>query len=162
MRKTIIIMLTFSLFLSSGCHTLRKKFIRKKKYRKETPVYVDFKDYPEVPPPSAYRDYFLFVKGWLEELKSALERGMSWKRQKRAIDEAIMNVEQMFVFFNEEGKEQLNSFYLDFVSLKEDVYVNPTMNDLKRLRAIKTTESLKRRFEREFKFSNAEQWMVQR
>ena len=85
------------IFVNSGCHSIRKKFIRKKKSKEEVPVYIDFKDYPEIPSREAYIDYYLFVEGWLEELVGALKKGFSYKRQKRSIDEAIMNFEQIFI-----------------------------------------------------------------
>ncbi|MBD3264933.1 MAG: hypothetical protein GF375_07500, partial [Candidatus Omnitrophica bacterium] len=95
MRHTLYFLLILGITISvlTGCRTLREKFIRKKKIEKEEQVYVDFKDYPSRPTEEAYTDYYLFTRGWLDELNESLRSSISHKRNKRAINEAIMNVE---------------------------------------------------------------------
>ena len=43
MRKILILLLAGIIFSTGGCTSLRKKFIRKKKYQKEEPVYIILK-----------------------------------------------------------------------------------------------------------------------
>ncbi len=159
MKQLFVVFLILSLVLNSGCHSLRKKFVRKKKPKKETPVYVDFKEYPTKPSRDAYIDYYLFVRGWLDELIGALEKGISYKRQRRAINEAIMNLEQIISFFNTEGKEKIYPLYEELLSMRSQVEKSPNMSEVKRNSFIRKVEHLKRRFEKNFNYSDAEQWM---
>jgi predicted RND superfamily exporter protein len=159
MRKPIIFIIIAVLLCTSGCYSLRKKFVRKKKYQKEEPVYVNFKDYPQKPSRGAYLDYYLFVKGWLDELAESLNKGYSVKREKRAIRQAVMNLEQMIGFFNEEGQGKIYPFYQDLLKVKEDIEKNPNMSAVERNSLVQKIEHFRRRFEADFKYSNAEKWM---
>jgi hypothetical protein len=138
---------------------VRKKFIRKKKSTKEAPVYVAFKDYPQRPTRKAYINYYLFVRGWLDELVGALEKGVSFKRKKRSINEAIMNLEQIISFYNTEGREQVYPFYEDLLDIKKQIEKNPNMSSMKTRSLIRKIELFKRRFEKNFNYTDAEKWM---
>ncbi len=159
MRQTFIGFLAILFILSSGCHSLRKKFVRKKKGKKEAPVYVDFKDYPTRPSREAYIDYYLFVRGWLEELRDALRREFSYKREMRAINEAIMNTEQIISFYNTAGKEKIYPFYEELLAIKKQITMSPNMSEMKRTVLIRKIEHVKRRFEKNFNYTDAEKWM---
>ena len=65
LRRLVCLGLILSVMCTSGCYSIRKKFVRKKKHEKDIPVYVDFKDYPASPSKEAYCDYHLFLRGWL-------------------------------------------------------------------------------------------------
>ncbi|MFH1875584.1 MAG: hypothetical protein ABH865_01670 [Candidatus Omnitrophota bacterium] len=158
-RKITIFLLLAALMSTQGCYALRKKFIRKKKYVEETPVYVDFKSYPTKPSREAYNDYFLFVKGWLGELGETLKHGESFKRAKRGVNEALMNFEQIISFFNAEGKENAYPLYEDLRIIKQDIETNPNPSDMKRNSIVAKIEKFRRQFEADFKYSDAEQWM---
>ncbi|UCD15973.1 MAG: hypothetical protein JSV34_02675 [Candidatus Omnitrophota bacterium] len=159
MKRIFISLLLVMAIFCCGCHSLRKKFVRKKKYQKEAPVYVDFKEYSNELTPQAYRDYHLFVRGWIDELMQALRRGMSFKRQRRAIDEVIMNIEQMMAFYNQEGKDKIYPLYEDFLSVKEDVEKSPNMSDIKKSALIRRLAHFKRKFESEFNYGDAQDWI---
>ena len=146
-------------FSNFGCQSLRKKFTRKKKPKEEVPVYVDFKDYPTKPSREAYIDYYLFVRGWLDELIKAMQKGTSPKRQKRAVNEAIMNMEQILAFFNRGGKDKLYPLYEELVSVREEIERSPNLSDAKKNILTQNIERLKRRFEKDFNYTDAEQWM---
>jgi uncharacterized protein YneF (UPF0154 family) len=159
LKKLLIFFIVVAIFFTSGCYVLRKKFVRKKKPRVEEPrVYIDFKDYPSKPSREAYINYYLFVRGWLEDLIEALRKGDSLKREKRAINEAIMNVEQMTVFYNEEGKERMYPFYNELLNIKKEIDKNPNTNEMIRNRLIQKIEHLKREFEKIFNLSDAKKW----
>jgi len=160
MRRICLILLIFVMFFSCGCHSVRKKFVRKKRAEKEELVYVDFKEYPEVPSTEAYINYYLYVRGWLDELLGALDKGTSFKRKKRAIEETIMNLEQIMVYFNEEGRERLYPIYDEFVEVEEEIKKNRTMSENKSNNLIKKIERLKREFEKDFNYVDAEKWML--
>jgi hypothetical protein len=120
---------------------------------------VDFKDYPAKPSRDAYIDYYLFVRGWLDELVGALEKGISYKRQKRAIGEAIMNLEQIISFYNLEGKNAIYPLYEELVAIEGEVKKSPNMSQIRRNSLIRKIEHFKRRFERDFNYTDAEKWM---
>jgi hypothetical protein len=159
MKKILVFLLIAFVLSTSGCHTLRKKFTRQKKYQKEQQVYVGFKDYPNKPTKEAYLDYYLFVNGWLEDLIDALQKGTSLKREKRAINEAIMNMEQIIGFFNQEGKEKIYPLYEDLTGFKKEVDKNLNTNDIGKDSLIRSIEHFKRQFEAKFNFSDAQQYM---
>lgn len=159
MKKTLVFSLVIMISLTSGCHSIRKKFVRKKKYKKEVPVYIDFKNYPVKPSRNAYINYYLFVRGWLDELIGALKKGVSHKRQKRAINEATMNLEQIISFYNLEGKDKIYPLYEELLELQKEVERSPNMSEIKRNLLIRRIERFKRRFERDFNYSDAEKLM---
>ncbi len=159
MRKIVPFLLSIIIFCNFGCYSVRKKFIRKKKSTKEAPVYVAFKDYPQRPTRKAYINYYLFVRGWLDELVGALEKGVSFKRKKRSINEAIMNLEQIISFYNTEGREQVYPFYEDLLDIKKQIEKNPNMSSMKTRSLIRKIELFKRRFEKNFNYTDAEKWM---
>jgi len=145
--------------LSWGCQSLRKKFTRTKKHQKDAPVYVDFKDYPPRPSRQAYINYYLFVRGWLDDLVDSLSRGISYKRQKRAINEAIMNLEQIITFYNVEGKEKIYPFYEELTQIRQMIKKSPNMSEIRKNYLARKIENFKRRFQRDFNYTDAEKWM---
>ena len=159
MRKLLVFFLIVMVSLSSGCYNIRKKFIRKKKQGKEIPVYVNFKDYPSKSSRREYINYYLFVRGWLEELIDALKKGISHKRQRRAIDEAIMNLEQIVTFYDVEGQEKIYPFYEELGGFRKAIQNSPNMSDAKRNSLTRKIERFKRRFEKDFNYRDAEKWM---
>ncbi len=159
MRKILVFFIILSLLPISGCYNIRRKFIRKKKGQEEKPVYVDFKEYPIKPSRDAYIDYYLFVRGWLDELVSSLKKGLSYKREKRAINEAIMNLEQIISFYNTEGREKIYPSYEKLLDMRREIDRSPNMSRMRRDGLIRKIESFKREFERNFNYTDAEQWM---
>ncbi|MBU1121349.1 MAG: hypothetical protein ABIH71_08250 [Candidatus Omnitrophota bacterium] len=159
MRKIFVLLVVVMCIGLCGCHSLRKKFIREKKYHKEAPVYVDFKEYSNELSPQAYSDYYLFVKGWIDELGSALRKGMSFKRQKRAINEIIMNMEQMMAFYNQEGKNTMFPLYEDFLAVREDIQRSPNMSGIQKGSFLRRLEHYKREFESGFNYKDAQVWI---
>ncbi|MCK9615313.1 MAG: hypothetical protein M0R48_07415 [Candidatus Omnitrophica bacterium] len=164
MRKILILLLAGIILSTGGCYSLRKKFIRKKKYQKEEPVYINFKNYPAKPSRDAYVDYFLFVKGWIDDLTESLriERfntGYNTKREKRAINGAVMNLEQIISFFNQEGKEKIYPLYIDLVKIRDSMEKSPNMSSPRRALILQKIEHFRREFEAEFKYSEAQKWM---
>jgi hypothetical protein len=156
-KKILLIFLLLDLVLLSGCYALKKKFIRKKE-SKEPVVYVDFKEYQGPHTQEAYQDYYIFAQGWLDELVKAIAYTENRKKQKQAIKEALFNMEQLFYFFNQQGQERLSPLYEQLMSIKTKIY-SAQLHEVERYYALKKIESLKRQFQREFKWENASQWM---
>lgn len=159
MKKILIFILLVVMIFGSGCHSLRKKFVRKKKDTKETPVYINFKQYPQLPSRQAYVDYYLFVKGWLEDLVNALQDADSRKKEKRAVNEAIMNLEQIIYFYNQDGKENIYPLYEELLSVKGDIYKGISMNEIKRDMLAVKVDRIRRNFESGFNYNDAKQWI---
>jgi hypothetical protein len=159
MKKSIIYLLIFFMVFTSGCHNLRKKFIRKKRNVKEAQVYIDFKDYPETLTREGYIDYYLFVRGWLDELIGAFEKSDSYKRKRRAITEAVTNMEQIIYFFNREGKDAIYPIYEQLKTIKFEIEKQPNMSQISTNTLMRKTESTKRKFEKEFNYTDAEKWL---
>lgn len=159
-KRISLILLMLVLTVSwTGCVSLRKKFVRKSKAEQEPQVYVDFKEYPNKPSVDAYRDYLMFTSGWLDELQQALEKKVSLKRERRAINEAIMNVEQIASFFNKAGQEKITPVYKEMLQLRLDIERNSNSNEIENNRLAKKAEKLKLQLQSEFSFSDAQQWM---
>ena len=159
MKKPLSYFLILVMLLGSGCHSLRKKFIRKKKHEEAPPVYIGVKDYPSKLTQEAYIDYNLFVRGWLEELHDSLRTSGNIKREKRAINEAIMNIEQIIYFFNDEGKEAIYPVYEELLALRTEIQRAPSMSSGKRNSLARRVENVKRRFENNFSYSDIEKWI---
>jgi len=158
MRRITPILLVAAIFFSSGCLALRKKFIRKKKSEREPVAYVDYKEYPDAPSPEIYHNYYIFAQGWLEDLYQALTETGNRKKQKQAISEAMMNVEQMISYFNDEGKEQTSPLYQEMLLVQKQL-LSPVLNELHQLHLARKVENLKRRIIRELDWRVTSQWV---
>lgn len=159
MRKVLVSILILILCVSTGCQTIRKKFVRKKTSKSKPSVYVDFKEYPTTISQEDYINYYLFVRGWLDDLEEALRKGLSFKRAKRAVNEAVMNFEQMFYYYNKDVKEKVSPLYKNMLAIKDKVEGIQSMNETKINSLVKEISILKRKFESTCKFSNIEKWM---
>jgi predicted RND superfamily exporter protein len=159
MKKRILyILLLVVLASNSGCHSLRKKFIRKKN-KKEVPVYITTKEYPQKPTRDIYLDYYLYTKGWLEELTKALRKGISYKRQRYAISEAIMNLEQIISFFNQKGKENIESLYQELQQIQAEIKRAPNLSRVKRDSLVRKISRIKREFDSNYTYTDVEEWL---
>jgi hypothetical protein len=154
----LILVMVFDL---GGCTALRRKFVRKRRKDLPPPLYLDLKEYPTTPTQDMYHQYWLFVRGWLEELSMSLEANSNAKRQRKAIDEAVINLEQIIYFYNEEGKQAIDPIYQELLAIRKDVhspYFNSAMNtSIVRKRIAKA----KRNFERDFTYDKASIWFEQ-
>ncbi len=160
MRKCFTFILLFifsSQFL--GCYALRKKFVRKRKKEVPPPLYLELKEYPKVPTKEMYDEYYLFVRGWLDELIKTIEEGVSSKRQKKSIDEAIQNLEQIIYFYNEEGKKAIQPIYKELVLIREKVYDPYFIRSSNSSYVIRKISKLKREFEKNFSYEKASRWI---
>jgi NTP pyrophosphatase (non-canonical NTP hydrolase) len=159
MKKNILfIFLLAVLVLNSGCHSLRKKFIRKKN-KKDVPVYVTPKEYPQKPTRDIYVDYYLYTKGWLGELIKALRKGISHKRQKHAIGEAIMNLEQIISFFNQEGRDAIGPLHDQLKKIQKEIKQIPNLSRYKRDSLVRKTQNIKREFDSNYTYTDIKEWL---
>ncbi len=152
--KPVVVFLAFMMFC--GCYPLRKKFTRKKKTSQET-VYVDFKEYSQAPVIELYNDYYLFINGWLDESIVDLRNSRNYKRQKRALGQALYNMELLTSLFSDKGKAKIEPLRKELESLKEEI--TPGLTQVEANTILRRTELLKLRFNKGFTYSKALEWM---
>jgi len=158
-KQVFVIVLLVMAANLTGCHALREKFVRKNKKDIPPPLYLDLKEYPKVPTKDMYNEYYLFVRGWLQELKIAIKDNISHKRQKKSIDEALKNLEQIMYYYTEEGKKQIQPIYERFVAVQDKIHdpYFPTLGNYSMI--LRQIERIQRDFEKKFTFDKALQWM---
>ncbi len=118
------------LFSVLGCESFVRKFVRKPKKevisREEMVLApVEYKA-PAADKEGLYRQYFLYWKSWQEELINSLSPGMNCRKQLDCAIQAIKNLEQIKVMFNEESQRQLSVYIEQInelkVSIEKDAY----------------------------------------
>jgi len=149
LNKTIL----FALILTflSGCQTIPKKFRRKREVKKEEAVYVDFKEYSQGSSSELYRDYYLFVDGWLDECIQSMGSIKNYKREKRALNEVMHNIEQISEIFNSQGKDRIKPIYDELYLI--NLGLVPNSNELLYLKFQRELKNLRRVFRRDFSYS---------
>jgi len=139
---------------------LRKKFTRKRAKETPPPLYLNLKEYPKVPTKDMYDEYYLFVRGWLSELIRDIENNISPKRQRKSIDEALKNLEQIVYFYNEEGKKKINPIYKELVKLREKVYDPYFITSGNDSSTVRDISRIRREFEKEFSFEKVSDLLI--
>ena len=158
--RFIVLFLAFTLsFQFLGCYALRKKFVRKRKKETPPPLYLELKEYPKVPTKEMYDEYYLFVRGWLDELIKTIQEATSSKRQKKCIDEALQNLEQIIYFYNEEGKKAIDPLHKELLSIREKVYNPYFITSQNSSYYIRKISKIKREFEKNFSYEKASLWL---
>lgn len=158
-KKRILILILGLLIFGNGCYSLRKKFIRAKE-EKETPVYVDFKDYPEVDTKKLYNEYYTYINAWLEELIESLGEEVdvyNYKRDKRAIEEIIKNLDLLLSLFTEEGQAQLKPLYTEILTFRDKF--TPFITDSEKAYILQRLQLIKIRFDDKFSYSKVSLWI---
>lgn len=161
MRKMVSLLLVFVIAAGfSGCYSLRKKFTRKRAKETPPPLYLNLKEYPKVPTKDMYDEYYLFVRGWLSELIRDIENKISPKRQRKAIDEALKNLEQIVYFYNEEGKRKINPIYKELIKLRGKVYDPYFIASGDNSSTVRDISRIRREFEKEFSFEKVSDLLI--
>ena len=145
----------------SGCYSLRKKFVRKRKRYTPPPLYLDLKEYPATPTKEVYDEYFLYVKGWLSELVKCLREDTSRKRERKSIDQALFNLEQIMVFFNDEGKKKIEPLKQELAALREKIY-DPYFSHSNSDFLIRKVEKIYRNFGSHFSYNKAKSLLIKK
>ena len=158
MRKIIYFLFIFFILSACGCSTMRKKFVRAKHKEVDPAVYVDYKDYDQIPSPEHYKDYYLFAQAWLSEAAQSLDSSCNRKKQAQSFSEALVNIEQMFYFLDEEGRLELSAITGRLKKLEKDIPLF-SRNEMRKNMAVREIENLMRDFKRKFSMKNAAQWM---
>lgn len=158
-KKILVIFLGLMVLGGGGCRTVREKFVREKSAEREAPVYVTFKEYSDKPTRQVYIDYYLYTRGWLGALVEALEKGVSHKRQRHAAGEALMNLEQIISFFNQEGKDAAAGIHQELKEIEAQIREIPNLSRIRRNSLIRKTQRLKREFRANYTYTKAKEWL---
>ena len=158
MRKVNIffIFIVITIFLS-GCYSLRKKFVRKRKSKKPQPVYVDFKEYPPDNPQDLYDNYYLFAAAWMDEIVNGLSGSYNYKRQRHAFSEVMHNLDRINSIFTEEGKSKLKPIYDEMSVLNKKF--SPNMTNMDKNFILRRIEVIRLKFGKNFTHSKVSQWI---
>ncbi len=119
----MIFLFYFLSFSLCGCETLRKKFTRKSKREPEVeePVLSPEEYNPEFEKDILYRNYFVYWRSWQDELAAALDAGLSHKKQIDCVYHAVMNVEKMRTFLNQDRQKELDVYIEELRALQEKI-----------------------------------------
>lgn len=113
----VVILITANL---TGCASLRKKFIRKKKKPKDvTPHYYSIQKYDILPSIELYTKHYVFWRSWHNEIIELL--GENSKKDKRCIDEMVGNLEDMKTLLVDEKGEELERHIQVLRGIEKDI-----------------------------------------
>ena len=146
MNKSISLLLVL-LMLSSGCYSLRKKFVRKNSKAKEDIVYVNLKEYPQGQSDQAYSDYSVFFRSWLDEISVTLTQSANRKRIRHAFQEARVNLEEMIDLCEDEGRSDLEKINGKLVAVEKDFAACKALTNIDRIIFTKRISGIKSEFD---------------
>ncbi|HAJ56946.1 MAG TPA: hypothetical protein DCL35_04165 [Candidatus Omnitrophica bacterium] len=114
-NHAVIVCAIVCIFLVTGCETLRKKFVRKRKKTESTePMVIVPRDYSAHPFPSdvLYKQYFVYWKSWNQELVSSLIDKLSYKKILDCAQQSLVNLRKMKDLLADEKANELQ-VYID-------------------------------------------------
>jgi len=113
MKRSFIFLLVFLIIIISGCESVRKKFIRKRKEpeRQEEMILVP-QDYSKqrLPADIAYLNYYNYWKSWHTELLQFMQEGSNFKKVKTCFEQVLLNLERMKEILTQQKAEQLAEY----------------------------------------------------
>ena len=110
-KKIIALALTIFLTTSlTGCEALQRKFTRKKKAKPIRPMFYKEVDGVSASRPAAelYMTHYVYWKTWMNDLIQ--NAGKNRKRDIRAANEAVANLDDMKEYLTGEKKEELEGY----------------------------------------------------
>jgi hypothetical protein len=125
----------------SGCAELRRKFIRKKKPRKEEASFYRVEEYGLKPPHERYQDHYILWHNWHLDLLRA--EATSHLRDIRAANEALRHLTEMRDLLVDEKAEELNVQVKQLEELAGRIKVKK-IDIIKDLRSRKRAEKIER------------------
>ncbi len=120
----ILIVLIVISVMTTGCEPLRKKFTRKKKEdRKQSQeLILEPQEYPEkaFDAMREYKLHFGLWKVWYKEFLTSLYENQSDKRQMYALNQALIQVEEMEKILIPDGRAQINKLKQEVLLVMEE------------------------------------------
>lgn len=155
MRIQKILLFTGCLFLIltlTGCEAFTRKFIRRPKEKKVEDVVLAPKDYSvfDISVEERYRKSFVFWKSWQSELITALGSSASHKKRRACVEEAVLNLQSLSPFLNDEKQKDLEVYLVRMRNLSEDIERDIHGRNIIQQR--RRAQSLKRAILRDFSY----------
>ena len=122
MKKICFLLIALIIF-SSGCYTLRRKFVRKNTKAEEIKVYLDLKNYPSASTSAEdYQDNVLYLNGWLDEAYNNLTENGNRKRVRHSLAQAVESMENIIDLYNDDGKRFVKHLYDDLKEIQTSLF----------------------------------------
>lgn len=146
-KKNSVFILLALLFTTNltGCRAVMDKFTRKKDDQAPD-MYLDLKYYQEVGGENFYKKFYMFAKGWLEEVQDELESGSNLKRIKVRLADAQGYIERMETYVNAEGRSLIAPVVKDLEVIAQKVNEPYLIGSSKQLRLAEQLEDTIRKF----------------
>jgi L-lactate utilization protein LutB len=159
MKKMCFLLIALIIF-STGCYTLRKKFVRKKDNAKEAAVYLDLKNYSGAAVSvEDYQDNVSYLNGWLDEASLNLTENGNRKRVRHSLAEAVESMENIIDSYNDDGKRFVKHLYEYLKDIRDD-FAKKSTSTVVDCNVFKSRiETFKRDFTHNFNYREAKQWL---
>jgi len=157
MRNTFTAILIVVLIAGlTGCEAVQRKFTRKKKSKPVRPMFYKELDDEESrrPPAELYMTHFTYWKTWMSELIA--NAGKNKKRDIRACNEAMANLEDMAKYLTGEKKEELKT-YIEELSGIADQIKGVAVNKARMSRLRQQLDKSKARIARKFYYKKVKE-----
>jgi hypothetical protein len=149
-----------SLFLS-GCAAFRKKFVRKRKRKKEVKVVIETKEYECLYSiEEKYKRYFLFWRTAQAELIRELDaRKVNRKRRMVFAQRTLDDLRQMRRLLLPEKHQQLDVYITEQEGVKKELDKHK-LGRSQRMRIKATLQRRKREIQKEFSFKQMREYLI--
>ena len=154
MRKRIqlLIVLLAAALITSGCASIKDKFIRKpKEEEKETRRYQVVREYDVHPNMDLYTKRYIFWKNWNKELLETIA-GDNHKKRVVAVEQAVSNLYDMKRMLVDEKGDQLQGL-IDEMTDVEETIKNERITGANRVRIRRKVESVGRNVKKDFSYT---------
>jgi hypothetical protein len=159
MKKICFLLIALIIF-SSGCYTLRRKFVRKNTKAEEIKVYLDLKNYPSASTSAEdYQDNVLYLNGWLDEAYNNLTENGNRKRVRHSLAQAVESMENIIDLYNDDGKRFVKHLYEDLKEIRDNFSKNSALTAIDCNAFKNRIEALKASFAQNFSYREAKQWL---
>ncbi|MBI5145391.1 MAG: hypothetical protein HZA27_04315 [Candidatus Omnitrophica bacterium] len=124
--QTILLVTSYSLLVTLiGCDAFVRKFTRKPKKeqipQEEMVVAPVEYEVPIMTKEEMYRQHFLYWKSWHDELIQALSPNQNQKKKIDCAEQAITNLERLYLMLDEQRQAKLDIYLNQFKELKDAV-----------------------------------------
>ena len=159
MKKICFLLIALIIF-SSGCYTLRRKFVRKKDKAEEVKVYLDLKSYSGAAAAAQdYQDDVLYLNGWLDEASNNLTENGNRKRVRHSLAQAVECMENIIDAYDDDGKRFVKHLYENLKEIRDDFSKNSTLTGIDCDTFKNRIVALKGSFTQNFNYREAKQWL---
>jgi len=157
-RKFLWFLFAVAVLSLSGCATLKRKFVRKKKKEEKQKVVLALEDYDKlIDYHELYKKHYLLWGYWHDELISALEK--SYKKQRVCIDQVLEHLDSLKKYITPEKASLLEEYISRLEKIRKRLY-GRSLNDIEKDRISRELEKLKRLIDKEFRYSEIKSYII--